>query len=68
MQAYDNYVKDGVVPLLRRQGTSRFKGVFWDKHRGKWKAQCKGSNLGCHAAEEAAAQAGASTPSQLSSS
>ena len=57
-QAYDDYVKDGVDPVQRREGTSsQFKGVSWHKRRGKWLAVCKGKSLGCHATEEAAAQA-----------
>jgi len=56
--AYDGYVKDGVDPVQRREGTaSRFKGVTWDKIRRKWKVSCKGKHLGCHSAEEAAARA-----------
>jgi len=57
--AYDNYVKDGVDSVKRREGTSssRFKGVSWNKSHGNWTAECKGKRLGCHATEEAAAQA-----------
>ena len=33
------------------------KGVSWHKGRGMWKAQCNEKTLGCHATEEAAAQA-----------
>jgi len=46
-QAYDNYVKDGVLPVPRRAGTStsQFKGVCWHK-RGKWAAECNGIYLG----------------------
>ena len=55
--AYTNYVKDGVDPVTRRDRTSQFKGVNWHKHRGKWWAKCKGTSLGYHATEEAAAQA-----------
>jgi len=57
-QAYANYVKDGVVPATHREGIcSQFKGVSWDKSSGKWSARCKGTYLGLHATEEAAAQA-----------
>jgi len=58
-QAVDNYVQDGVVPVSHRDATStsQFKGVCWDKRRGKWKAKCKGKTLGYHATEEAAARA-----------
>ena len=32
--------------------------MSWDKHAGRWKAICKGRTIGgCHATEEAAAQA-----------
>ena len=57
--AYDNYVKDGVVPVSHRNpsSTSQSKGVFWDKGRKKWRAQCKGKHLGHHATEEDAARA-----------
>ena len=57
-QAHDDYVKDGIVPAGHREPTSsQFKGVFWDKRVEKWKAACKGTYLGRHATEEAAAQA-----------
>jgi len=58
-RAYDDYVKDGVVPekLGNPKSTSQFKGVGWSKSAGKWKAICKGKHLGYHATEEAAAQA-----------
>jgi len=55
-QAYNSYVEDGVV-LVTQRGTSQFKGVTWDKSRGKWAAWCKGKRLGHHATEEAAARA-----------
>ena len=51
-QAYDIYVKDGVVPakLRARTSTSQFKGVSWDKSQGgRWAAKCKGKRLGYHA-------------------
>ena len=56
-RAYDNYDEDGVVPVQRQAGTSQFKGVSWHKTNGKWRANCKGNELGYHATEEAAARA-----------
>jgi hypothetical protein len=58
-QAYSNYAKDGVVPVPLRDPScsSQFKGVSWEKRRGKWLARCKGKSQGYHATEEAAAQA-----------
>jgi hypothetical protein len=56
-QAYKDYVKNGVNPVPRREGTSQCMGVSWGKSNGKWKAQCKRTYLGCHATEEAAARA-----------
>jgi len=57
-RAYDNYPQDGVVAVKRREGTSsQFKGVTWVKSNGNWRATCRGKYLGCHATEEAAAQA-----------
>ena len=57
-QAIEDYVKDSVDLVQRRDGSSsQFMGVCWDKRAGKWKAQCKGTNLGLHATEEAAARA-----------
>ena len=62
-QAYDSYVKDGIVPVPVKRGqppSSQFKGVTWVKRtlgNGKWKAQRYGKCLGYHATEEAAAQA-----------
>jgi len=44
-------------PVTHPAGTSQFKGVFWVKGVGKWKARFKEKHLGCHATEEAAAQA-----------
>ena len=55
-QAYNNYVKDGIAPVKHRS-SSGFKGVGWDKHYGKWRAQCKDTFLRNYATEEAAAQA-----------
>ena len=45
------------VPVTRRPGSSRFKGVTWNKGGGKWQAVCSRKFLGFHATEEAAAQA-----------
>ena len=58
-RAYNTYVKDGVVLVPPRDPacSSQFKGVRWDKGRGKWRVVCKGKHLGCHATEEAAARA-----------
>jgi len=56
-QAFDSYTKDGTNPVKRRDRTSQFKGVGWNKTKGKWRAECKGTHLGHHATEEAAAQA-----------
>jgi hypothetical protein len=36
---------------------SRCKGAYWDKKKSKWWAQCKGTHLGYHTTEEAAARA-----------
>jgi hypothetical protein len=38
-------------------GSSRFKGVSWNKACSKWWAQCKGKYLGLHTTEEDAARA-----------
>jgi len=58
--AYNKYVADGVVPEKRRKDTSsQFKGVCWHKRDLKWRAMCAGKDLGSHATEEAAVQAGA---------
>jgi hypothetical protein len=68
--AYETFVEDGVDPVKRRRrdGTSsQFKGVIWVKRSGKWRAECSGTYLGCHATEEAAAQAGADTRPLFSS-
>ena len=56
-QAIDNYVKDGVAPVKRRDRTSQFKGVSREQSSGKWLAKCKDTWLGYHATEEAAALA-----------
>jgi hypothetical protein len=41
----------------REAKTSQFTGVCWHKHVSKWWAKCKGTNLGYHTKEEAAANA-----------
>jgi hypothetical protein len=46
-----------VYPITHGDGTSRFKGVCWEKGRGKWRASCKGVYLGNHATKEVAARA-----------
>ena len=57
-QAYNSYVKDGVLPVKRRAvRASQFRGVHWVKSRGIWRAQCRGKCLGSHATEVAAARA-----------
>jgi hypothetical protein len=38
-------------------GSSRFAGVIWHKHRGKWLARCQEKQRGYHTTEEAAARA-----------
>jgi len=43
--------------VSHRASTSEFKGVFWIKSAGKWRAEYKGTYLGYHTTEEAAAQA-----------
>jgi len=37
--------------------TSQFKGVYWDKKKNKWRAECKGNSLRSHVTEDEAAQA-----------
>ena len=44
-------------PVMHRARTSKFKGVYWVKNRGKWAARYKGKFLGNYVMEEAAAQA-----------
>jgi hypothetical protein len=58
-RAYSKYLEDGSVPVKPREATntSQFTGVHWDTSKNKWKAQCKGTYLGRHATEAAAAQA-----------
>lgn len=47
--------------LPQKTGTSRYKGVHWEKERGKWRAQikhtCKQMRLGRYASEKDAAKA-----------
>ena len=59
VQAHDNYTRDGVVPVVRRDPsfTSQFKGVVWVKGTGKWQAQFKRKSLGYYVTEAAAAAA-----------
>jgi hypothetical protein len=54
-RAYNNYGKDSVDTVQRN--SSQFRGVSWEKRRGKWKAECKKKSLGYHPTEEAAARA-----------
>ena len=54
-RAYSQYVKDGVVP--RYAGSSQFTGVSWNTSKGSWQAHCKGTYMGKHTTEAAAAQA-----------
>ena len=57
-RAVDKYGKDGVDPVQHcGVRTSRFKGVCWDDQHGKWRAMRKGTWLGYHATEAAAALA-----------
>ena len=59
-RACTDYVEDGVIPVMpqaRENHSSRFMGVGFEKRFGKWKATCKGSWLGYHATEVAAARA-----------
>jgi hypothetical protein len=54
----DDYAEDGVAPVKRREGSSsQFKGVSWNKRRGKWAANCNQKHLGYHTTEAAAARA-----------
>jgi hypothetical protein len=57
-RAYGKYLEDGIDPVKRRgASTSQFKGVSWNTCRGKWRAKCKGTDLGTHATEGEAARA-----------
>ena len=58
-RAYSKYLKDGIDPVKHRPATntSQFAGVCWDKAKLKWRAECKGTKLGCHATEEDAVRA-----------
>ena len=53
--AYGKHLEDGSVP--RPAVSSHFKGVSWDITKNKWRAICKGTQLGYHATEEDAARA-----------
>jgi len=58
VRAYNKYLEDGIDPVKHREpSTSQFTGVFWDKSKNKWQANCKGKYLGRHITEEAAARA-----------
>jgi hypothetical protein len=58
VRAYNKYLKDGIDPVKHRDAiTSQFTGVSWAKNVNKWRAQCRGRNMGCHATEEGAARA-----------
>jgi len=58
VRAYSKYLMDGIDPGERRVASdSKFKGVSWSKQASRWKASCKGTYLGVHATEEAAALA-----------
>jgi len=55
-RAYNKYLEDGIDPVQHREAfTSQFTGVCWNASKNKWKAKCKGKDLGHHASEEAAA-------------
>jgi hypothetical protein len=57
-RAYNKYLEDGIDPVKHHIAmTSQFTGVSWSKSKHKWEAQCKGTCLGCHSTEEAAARA-----------
>jgi len=59
-RVYSKYLEDGSVPGPVERGgwgTSRFKGVSWDKKNMKWKAQSTKKHLGNHATEEEAVRA-----------
>jgi hypothetical protein len=56
-RAYNKYLKDGVAPEPAVWGASQIKGVSWRQRENKWKAECKGRQLGYHATEEDAARA-----------
>jgi hypothetical protein len=45
-QAVRNYVKDGTDGIKHFKPSSKFKGVYWDKSAGKWRAKVKSVNGG----------------------
>jgi hypothetical protein len=56
--AYSKYLNHGIDPVKHREHcTSHFTGVHWNQPNSKWKAQCKGTYLGYHTTENAAARA-----------
>jgi hypothetical protein len=60
--AHSKYLEDGSVPVPEPAerggwGAPQFTGVSWNKDTNKWKVRCKGTYLGLHATEHAAAQA-----------
>jgi hypothetical protein len=45
------------TPATEQRKTSKFTGVYWDKIKHKWRAECTGKYLGYHATEDDAARA-----------
>ena len=58
-RACNKYLEDGIDPVKHRDATntSKFTGVSWNTHSSNWQAKCKGTYLGLHATENAAARA-----------
>ena len=58
-RAYIKYLEDGIDPVKHRgvASTSEFTGVYRNKARKKWHAQCNFKGLGYHTTEEAAVRA-----------
>jgi hypothetical protein len=57
-RACSKYLKDGITPVkYRAASTSQFMGVHWNKSDIKWRAKCRGKQLGNHTKEEDAARA-----------